>query len=142
MKYEFTGETKQCGSIMLQRIRLLIDIPNIGKAGDVGGWIEKESNLSQNDNAMVSGNAEVYGNAWVFGNAEWLLIGPIGSRKAFTTFYNTKVGEIGVTCGCFVGNINAFAEQVEKEHGDNEHGVAYRAAIELAKVLIKTRASV
>ena len=37
-------------------------------AGDVGGWIEKASNLS--DNAWVWGNARVYDNAQVSGNAE------------------------------------------------------------------------
>ena len=50
--------------------------------GDKGGFIEKESNLSHNDNAWVYGdarvydnarvsdNARVYDNAWVFGNAQ------------------------------------------------------------------------
>jgi len=28
------------------------------KKGDVGGWIEKESNLSQNGDARVSGNVK------------------------------------------------------------------------------------
>ena len=41
--------------------------------GDVGGWIEKESNLSDNawvsDNAQVFGNALIHGNAMVYGNA-------------------------------------------------------------------------
>ena len=38
--------------------------------GDLGGYIEKEENLSQDGNAWVGGNAEVYGDAWVGGNAE------------------------------------------------------------------------
>lgn len=37
------------------------------KAGDIGGYIEKEENLS--GNAWVCGNAKVYGNAEVWGNA-------------------------------------------------------------------------
>ena len=37
------------------------------KAGENGGWIEKEENLS--GNAWVSGDARVYGNACVSGNA-------------------------------------------------------------------------
>ena len=42
-KYEFTGEVKDG----LNRIRALRDIPEFGvKAGDLGGWIEKERNLS------------------------------------------------------------------------------------------------
>ena len=43
-------------------------------AGDVGGWIEKESNLSGNawvaDEAQVYGDAKVYGKAQVSGNAQ------------------------------------------------------------------------
>ena len=45
------------------------------KEGELGGYIEKEENLSQegdawvSDNAQVYGNAEVYGNAWVLGDA-------------------------------------------------------------------------
>ena len=41
--------------------------------GDLGGYIEKEDNLSGDawvyGNARVSGNAQVCGDAWVYGNA-------------------------------------------------------------------------
>ena len=69
-KYELTDETKNVGNIVLHRIRALRDIPKFGlKAGDLGGWIESESNLSQDGDAWVSGDAKVSGNAWVSGNA-------------------------------------------------------------------------
>lgn len=71
MKYELTDmvlET-ECG-LVLHRIRALRDIPEHGiTAGDLGGWIESESNLSQDYNAWVSGDAHVYGNACVYGDA-------------------------------------------------------------------------
>ena len=38
--------------------------------GELGGFIEKEENLSQEGDAWVSGNAQVYGNARVSGNAQ------------------------------------------------------------------------
>ena len=70
-KYELTDETKNLFDITLHRIRALRDIPSAGvKSGDLGGWIEKESNLSKCGNAWVYDNAEVYGNAWVYDNAE------------------------------------------------------------------------
>ena len=76
-KYELTDETKEIGGITLHRIRALMDISRYGvRAGDIGGWIEAESNLPQYGNAWVSddarvyGNAKVCGNAWVFGNAK------------------------------------------------------------------------
>ena len=52
----------------LYRIEATKDIEKFGvKAGDLGGYIEKEDNLS--GNAWVSGDARVYGNALVCGNA-------------------------------------------------------------------------
>ncbi len=67
MKYELT-EKKTIGKTTFYRIRALKDFSNV-KAGDLGGWIESERNLSQNGDAWVFGNAWVYGNAQVSGNA-------------------------------------------------------------------------
>ena len=59
----------------LHRIQALKDFGNV-KTGDVGGWIESESNLSHDglcwvfDDAKVSDNAKVYGDAKVFDNAK------------------------------------------------------------------------
>ena len=70
-KYELTDETKNFCGITLHRIRALRDIPSAGvKSGDLGGWIEKESNLCQNGDAWVYDDAEVCGNALVYGDAE------------------------------------------------------------------------
>jgi len=63
-KYELTDEVKSFGNITLYRIRALRDFMNI-KKGEVGGFIEKESNLSHSGDAWVYGNAEVYGDAKV-----------------------------------------------------------------------------
>ena len=68
-KYEFTGETRQHLGRTLRRIRSLVSLSNI-VAGDVGGWVEDEKNLSHYGDAWVYGNAQVYGNAWVYDNAQ------------------------------------------------------------------------
>ena len=77
-KYEFTGETKNIDGHILHRIRALRDIYCGGwriRAGDLGGWIESEKNLSQDGNAWVGGsatvceNVQVYDSAWVYGDA-------------------------------------------------------------------------
>ena len=68
-KFELTTDTKMFLGKKLFRIKALISFGNV-KAGDVGGYIEKEENLSQWGNAWVSGDAKVYGNAWVYGDAE------------------------------------------------------------------------
>lgn len=73
-KYEFTGETKAFNGTTLHRIRALKDFGDVA-AGDLGGWIEKEENLSHDGGCWVSGNAWVFGDArvagdaWVSGNA-------------------------------------------------------------------------
>nr|DAX78519.1 MAG TPA: Putative transferase, nesg, ydcK, Structural Genomics.38A [Caudoviricetes sp.] len=75
-KFELTSEfiTNIFGT-KLFRIKALIEFGNV-KAGELGGFVEKEENLNHEGNAWVYGNAEVYGNArvygnaWVYGNAE------------------------------------------------------------------------
>lgn len=146
-KYEFTGETKQVGffgNITLKRIRATMEF-GIIKIGDLGGWIEKEENLSHKGDAWVYGNAEVWGNAKVYGNAEVygdakvfsishvLVVGPIGSRNDFTTFFRDKDSEITVKCGCFLGKIDKFLEKVCETHGDSKYAIVYRTAAEIAK---------
>ena len=69
MKYEFTGETKVHLGVTLKRIKALIDVSLGVKAGDIGGWIESEANLSHSGNAWVFGNARVFGGAQVSGDA-------------------------------------------------------------------------
>ena len=46
MKYKLTKNKKTIGEITLYQIEALKDFSDI-KKGDLGGWIEKESNLSQ-----------------------------------------------------------------------------------------------
>ena len=53
---------------MLYRIKALRDFGGI-KAGDLGGYIEKESNLSHNGDAWLYEDAMVYGDAHVYGEA-------------------------------------------------------------------------
>ena len=80
-KFELTTESIDVNGVKLYRIKSLINFGAV-KAGKLGGYVEKEENLSQVDtawvfgNAWVSGNARVYddarvfGNAWVFGDAQ------------------------------------------------------------------------
>ena len=138
-KYEFTGETKiinLCGEkVTLHRIKAVIEFGLI-KVGEVGGWIEKESNLSHDNKSWVYGNAEVCGDAKVYRMDHILAIGPAGSRNDFTTFFRDGDNEITVKCGCFLGKIDKFLEKVAQTHKDNKYAVVYRTAVELAKLQI------
>ncbi|EJG7111014.1 hypothetical protein NAK13_004258 [Escherichia coli] len=74
-KYELVKEYTRpdpvfAGEYTLYRIRALQDIPRHNvKAGDPGGWVESEHNLSQDGDAWVAGDACVMGDARVYGNA-------------------------------------------------------------------------
>lgn len=86
-KYELTKESVTFRGRTLYRIRALRDFGDV-KKGDLGGYLEKEENLSHNgtcwvyddamiwgnglvsDHAQVSGNALVCGNAWIYASAQ------------------------------------------------------------------------
>ena len=148
MKYEFTGETKTVNTLLrtitYRRIRAKVAF-GIVKAGEVGGWIEKEENLSDDGDAWVFGNAEVSGDAWVSGNARVLktthifVIGPAGSRNAYTTFYRDKDNEISVRCGCFCEKLDKFLKKVSETHGTSKYALVYQASVELAKMQIELK---
>jgi len=48
-KYKSTGETIQHDGVTLHRIQALRSFGDV-KEGDIGGWIEKESNLWHDGN--------------------------------------------------------------------------------------------
>jgi len=95
LKYELTNETKvnEYGKT-LYRIKALKDFKCFTygvTAGDLGGWIENEENLSHNGTCWVAKDAEVFDNAKVSGNA---LI--IDSAKIFERAFiyeNAKISQ-------------------------------------------------
>ena len=140
-KYEFTGETKEwCGHI-LHRIRAIVDIA-YAKAGEVGGGIESESNLSENGNAWVWGNAKVWGDAKVYGNAEVCGDAKVkqpsdyrvmkncwSSMRWFTYTRSNKKWRVG----CFHGT---GEELIKKAYADSEtSGKCYEAIVRAVEAI-------
>ena len=198
-KYELTSESMVFQGRELFRIKALVSFGNV-KEGEMGGYIQKEDNLSQNGNSWVGGNARVYGNArvednavvdgnarvrenalvggnatvggnvevggnawveedaWVvedaevrgyarvYGNAtvggnavvhenaDYAVIKGLGSVYRNTTFYKTKDGGIGVTCGCFSGSIREFRQKVLEKHGKSRFAKEYLIAADLMEL--------
>ena len=156
-KFELTTDTKMFLGRKLFRIKALISFGNV-KSGDLGGYVEKESNLSHDNNAWISdnarvcddarvygdaqvsgdawicGNARIFGNARVFGNADYLCFKGLGSCNRNTTFFKCKDGHIHVSCGCFSGTIEEFTAKVKETHGDSKFAKEYLAAIEIVKI--------
>lgn len=119
-KFELTAESKiNIFGKKLFRIKALISFGDV-EEGETGGWIEKEENLEQSSgDAWVSGDARVYGNAWVsgnaevYGNADYTTIHGFGTQFRTTTFFQCEDKQIRVSCGCFLGTIPEFREQVK-----------------------------
>jgi hypothetical protein len=103
-KFELTSEFKiDLSGRKLFRIKALIDIERYGvKACYLGGWVEKEDNLSQT------------GDANVFGNADYTTIKGFGTVYRTTTFFKCQDGAVRVTCGSFYGTIDEFREQIKR----------------------------
>jgi len=68
-KFELTKESVEMFGRKFFRIKAFVDFGKV-KAGTIGGYVEREENLSQSGDAWVSGNALVYGDAHVYGDAE------------------------------------------------------------------------
>ena len=83
-KYELTNETVKGYGHTLHRIRALRDFGDV-KKGDLGGFIEKEDNLSHKGTCWVADDAKVYGSAKIDGN--------VGVFDNARVYGNAKIGD-------------------------------------------------
>ena len=67
-KYELTDITMEYSGRILYRIRALKDFADV-KAGDLGGWVSSEYNLSQYDNCWVYDNAMCMDRSRMYGDS-------------------------------------------------------------------------
>ena len=120
-KYEFVvGDTITMPSgKTLRRIRALVAIGLSVAAGDLGGYIESEKNLSTSGNAWVCGREAIF----------WASI--VGSENGTLTVMRGKDGLI-VARGCFCGSVEKFLEASAKKH-DAKIRREYELLIEVAK---------
>lgn len=127
----------------LFRIKAKINFGSV-KVGEIGGYIEKEENLSEHGDAWVCGDARVYGNALVYGNARVYGDAGVKSPKDYIVFKNswssfrwftyTKSNKMWKV-GCFYGS---GQELIEKAYQDSEQsGKCYEAYVNLVLELEK-----
>ena len=95
-KYELTDEVINADDIKLRRIRAVRDFGNV-KAGDLGGFVQSETNLSHHDDAWVCGNARVFGDARVYDNAE--VCGNAWVCDDAKVYGNARVCDDAKVCG-------------------------------------------
>ena len=153
-KFELTSEFVTFLGKKLFRIKALISFGNV-EEGELGGYVEKEENLSNDGNAWVAGDARVYGNAWVYGDArvfgnarvygdaevfgnarvygdaDYATVHGFGSEYRTTTFFRTKAGDVGVRCGCFYGTLEEFRAKVKERHGETKTAKEYLMVADL-----------
>ena len=157
-KFELTAEfvTNVFGK-KLFRVKALVAFCDVEK-GELGGFIEKEDNLSHDGNAWVSGDAQVFGNAqvsgdawvygdawvsgnaqvsgnaWVYGDADFAVVTGFGRYFRATTFFRCKDKIIRIQCGCFYGDLAQFREIVKKTHGGSKYAKEYLAIADLMEL--------
>ena len=99
--------------------------------GDFGGYVEKEGNLDQENDAWVFGNARVFGNAWVSDNAwvssnAWVSGDALVSGYAWVSgdarvFGNARVSSNARVSGDAWVSGNAWVSGDADIENDNEH---------------------
>ena len=136
-KFELTNEfiTNSYG-VKLFRIKALIEFGNV-KAGDLGGYIEKEENLSHMGDAWIYGDAQISGNARVSGDKDYAYAHGFGSCNRTTTFFRLKDGDVGVRCGCFYGTLAQFRDKVCETHGETKKAQEYLMLADLMEIRFK-----
>ena len=107
------------------------------KEGELGGFIEKEANLSQDGNAWVCNNAEVFGDADINSDDKHCGFDCFGSQNRHTHAYMTKQGTVEITCGCFQGTLDEFVKKVESTHAGTVYEKQYKAIAELIRIKFK-----
>ena len=121
----------------LYRIKALIDF-GVVLAGSLGGYIEKEDNLTHTGNAWVYGDARVFGdalvsgNARVFGDDDLVWFSKVGTEQGTLTVYKSKDGSLLATRGCFSGTLDEFLAKSAKVHNERVKR-EYQLLIEVAK---------
>ena len=128
-KYRFTEETMEIGGHVLNRIIALRDFREV-KKGDLGGFIEKESNLAHDLNCWIYNDAKVYSNAMVYGNAK------VEKKSDYIVFKNwwssgryftwTRSNDMW-SVGCFYGTGEELITRAYKD--SEEKGREYKRIV-------------
>ncbi len=102
----------------------------IGARAIIGAWAKI------GESTIIGAGARIGEGAKIENNADILTVSPIGSRGDALTIWRHQDGSLCASTGCFTGTLTEFAQKVEKTHGDNVHGRAYKKQIEYAREIM------
>lgn len=139
-KYEFTGETINVNGHELHQIRYLTDIYTIGdfgkpsrilSEGEIGGWIEREENLSQDGGAFIDETSMIIGNSIVSGDVQIrkksVIINSIVDGDA--EVYNVSIINSKIINGAYIGTgkkstlvLNMVETAGDRNYINTDHG--------------------
>ena len=148
-KFILTDETIEMFGVTLHRIKAVRSFGNV-KEGDLGGFVEKEENISEDfeawvwGNAKVWGDAEVSGNAKVWGNAEVSGDAEVSGNADYIVFKNwwssgryftwTRSNNMW-SVGCFYGT---GKELIKKAYADSEKsGREYERVVKFVQSILE-----
>ena len=116
----------------LFRIKAKMTFGNV-KEGELGGYIEKESNLSHSGDAWVGGDAWVSGNARVKSLKDYIVFkNNWSSGRYFTYTKSNKMWRVG----CFYGTSQELIDKAYKDsENSGKHYEAYVKFVEQLEVL-------
>lgn len=124
-KYKLTDETIEFNGRTLYRIEALKDFNNV-RAGDKGGYIEKEDNLSHDGDAWVYGDAKVCDKADYIVFKNWW-----SSGRWFTWTRSNNKWKVG----CFYGT---GEELIAKAYNNSEKsGREYERVVKYVESILK-----
>nr|DAE67019.1 MAG TPA: Putative transferase, nesg, ydcK, Structural Genomics.38A [Caudoviricetes sp.] len=136
-KFELTAESKiNWFGRTLYRIKACIDFTTTSgdevKAGDLGGYVEKEQNLSHDGKAWVWGNAEVCGDASIFSTKHIFCVTPIGQYANSLTVFRTKERKLKISFEFETYEVEEFRKAIHNLWDEKYVDIA-ESAISLAK---------
>src|SRR3990167_9376264 len=127
--YEKTLYQIQAYEKTLYQIQAIVSFGSV-LDGELGGYIETEKNLSQENNAWVydgawvSGDAWVYGDARVYGNA-WVYGDARVSGNARVSGDARVYGKLKLLAGFFFG-VRYKKEEIKFEKIDDDYDLIYK----------------
>ena len=137
---KISGNAKVHGEARVYEDARIYDNAMVSGDADISGEVHVCGNAQVDGYACVFGdfrisdNTQLRGDALIRSNDDFCYFTKFGSENRSTTFFKTRHEEVLVICGCFVGTLENFVEQIKETHGDNKFAKEYLLMVELVKV--------